>query len=84
MAWLESPSAMRAGTACSRSVGRSSPRAGGVPGSSRAGAGGAEAVSGGGLDGLRRRMAVFDGTLDIASPSGGPTRVRLAVPCESL
>ncbi|MEU8344102.1 histidine kinase [Spirillospora sp. NPDC048832] len=47
------------------------------------GAGGAGAVSGGGLDGLRRRMAVFDGTLDIASPAGGPTRVRMAVPCES-
>ncbi|MEU5993147.1 histidine kinase [Spirillospora sp. NPDC047418] len=47
------------------------------------GTGGAEAVSGGGLDGLRRRMAVFDGTLEIASPSGGPTRVRMEVPCES-
>jgi signal transduction histidine kinase len=47
------------------------------------GRGGAEAVSGGGLDGLRRRMAVFDGTLEIASPPGGPTRVRMAVPCAS-
>ncbi|GAA1894700.1 sensor histidine kinase [Actinomadura bangladeshensis] len=48
------------------------------------GRGGAQEAPGGGLDGLRRRMAVFDGTLEIASPSGGPTRVRLAVPCESL
>ncbi|MEU6427225.1 histidine kinase [Microbispora sp. NPDC046973] len=47
------------------------------------GGGGAGMRAGGGLDGLRRRLAVFDGTLEITSPAGGPTRVRMAVPCES-
>ncbi|ATZ29021.1 Sensor histidine kinase DesK [Streptomyces lavendulae subsp. lavendulae] len=46
------------------------------------GRGGADARPGGGLAGLRRRLAVFDGTLAITSPQGGPTRVRMAVPCE--
>jgi len=40
--------------------------------------------AGGGLEGLRRRLAVFDGTVQISSPAGGPTRVKVAVPCESL
>ncbi|MFC6064276.1 sensor histidine kinase [Streptomyces ochraceiscleroticus] len=48
------------------------------------GRGGAEEQAGGGLAGLRRRLAVFDGTLEITSPPGGPTRVRMALPCESL
>ncbi|MEV1171783.1 histidine kinase [Nonomuraea sp. NPDC049784] len=48
------------------------------------GRGGAGMRAGGGLDGLRRRLAVFDGTLEITSPAGGPTRVRMVVPCESL
>ncbi|WP_405681636.1 sensor histidine kinase [Streptomyces sp. NBC_01238] len=48
------------------------------------GRGGADVRAGGGLVGLRRRLAVFDGTLEITSPPGGPTRVRMAVPCESL
>ncbi|MFI0904196.1 sensor histidine kinase [Streptomyces sioyaensis] len=48
------------------------------------GRGGAELRSGGGLDGLRRRLTVFDGTVEITSPPGGPTRVRMAVPCASL
>ncbi|NNG89624.1 sensor histidine kinase, partial [Streptomyces cacaoi] len=47
------------------------------------GRGGADDRPGGGLDGLRRRLAVFDGVLTITSPPGGPTRVRMAVPCES-
>lgn len=47
------------------------------------GRGGADDRPGGGLDGLRRRLAVFDGVLRITSPPGGPTRVRMAVPCES-
>ncbi|MFI0975583.1 sensor histidine kinase [Streptomyces sp. NPDC021093] len=46
------------------------------------GRGGAGVRPGGGLDGLRRRLAVFDGTLEITSPAGGPTRVRMVVPCE--
>ncbi|MFI9206022.1 sensor histidine kinase [Streptomyces sp. NPDC053048] len=48
------------------------------------GRGGADVRAGGGLSGLRRRLAVFDGTLEITSPAGGPTCVRMVVPCESL
>ncbi|RKN77616.1 sensor histidine kinase [Streptomyces klenkii] len=48
------------------------------------GRGGAGVRAGGGLAGLRRRLAVFDGTVEISSPPGGPTRVKMAVPCESL
>ncbi|GAA1979785.1 sensor histidine kinase [Amycolatopsis minnesotensis] len=47
------------------------------------GRGGAEERPGGGLAGLRRRLAVFDGTCEITSPRGGPTTVRMMVPCES-
>ena len=47
------------------------------------GRGGADASSGGGLAGLRGRLAVFDGSLEISSPAGGPTRARMVVPCES-
>ncbi|MFI7117520.1 sensor histidine kinase [Amycolatopsis sp. NPDC049868] len=46
------------------------------------GKGGANEQNGGGLAGLRRRLAVFDGDLKITSPVGGPTRVRMSVPCE--
>lgn len=45
------------------------------------GRGGANERPGGGLAGLRHRLAVFDGTLEITSPDGGPTRVRMVVPC---
>jgi signal transduction histidine kinase len=48
------------------------------------GRGGAGLRAAGGLAGLRRRLAVFDGALEITSPEGGPTRVRMMVPCESL
>lgn len=48
------------------------------------GRGGAGERADGGLAGLRRRLAVFDGTVEINSPAGGPTRVRMMVPCESL
>ncbi|OKI01951.1 two-component sensor histidine kinase [Streptomyces sp. CB02923] len=48
------------------------------------GYGGAFEGVGGGLAGLRRRLAVFDGALEITSPAGGPTRVRMMVPCASL
>ncbi|GHF55887.1 hypothetical protein GCM10018790_37240 [Kitasatospora xanthocidica] len=45
--------------------------------------GGAVTGAEGGLAGLRRRLAVFDGTLEISSPDGGPTRATMMVPCES-
>jgi signal transduction histidine kinase len=48
------------------------------------GRGGAAVNGGGGIAGLQRRIAVFDGTLDVSSPAGGPTRARMTVPCESL
>ncbi|MFI6325053.1 sensor histidine kinase [Nonomuraea sp. NPDC050556] len=48
------------------------------------GRGGADERSGSGLAGLRRRLAVFDGRVKISSPAGGPTRVTIVVPCESL
>lgn len=48
------------------------------------GLGGADVRADGGLAGLRRRLALFDGTLEVTSPAGGPTRVRMVVPCASL
>ncbi|MBT2224364.1 sensor histidine kinase [Nonomuraea sp. NEAU-A123] len=48
------------------------------------GRGGAGVRAGGGLAGLHRRLAVFDGTLEITSPAGGPTRARMMLPCASL
>ena len=36
---------------------------------------------GGGLSGVARRLAAFDGTIAVASPDGGPTVVTLEVPC---
>ena len=44
------------------------------------GVGGAD-PSGGGLDGLRRRVEALDGTLSVVSPVGGPTIVRADMPC---
>ncbi|WP_158842427.1 sensor histidine kinase [Saccharothrix deserti] len=46
------------------------------------GRGGAAASEGGGLRGIERRLAAFDGTLGIASPVGGPTIVTMELPCE--
>jgi signal transduction histidine kinase len=37
-------------------------------------------VESGGLAGLRRRIAVFDGRLEITSPAGGPTLARIVLP----
>lgn len=45
------------------------------------GPGGALLRPGGGLDGIRRRIAAFDATLTIHSPAGGPTRITLKAPC---
>ncbi|MFC0437197.1 sensor domain-containing protein [Kutzneria buriramensis] len=45
------------------------------------GRGGASVEPGGGLHGLERRLAAFDGVLLVTSPLGGPTVVYLEVPC---
>jgi len=47
------------------------------------GRGGASLVPGHGLDATRRRLSVFDGKLLVNSPAGGPTTVRIEVPCGS-
>lgn len=46
------------------------------------GRGGAD-PAGSGLSGVARRLAAFDGTLDVASPVGGPTVITLEVPCRT-
>jgi signal transduction histidine kinase len=46
------------------------------------GRGGANAEVGGGLHGIDRRLAAFDGTMMIASPVGGPTIVTMELPCD--
>ena len=45
------------------------------------GVGGARLTPDGGLTGIERRLAAFDGGLALASPLGGPTIVTLTVPC---
>ncbi|HEX3722366.1 MAG TPA: ATP-binding protein, partial [Nitrolancea sp.] len=47
------------------------------------GVGGADATRGTGLAGLRDRLAAFDGTLTVNSPTGGPTRIHAELPCAS-
>ena len=47
------------------------------------GVGGAHLQPDGGLAGVARRLAVFDGTVEVSSPPGGPTRITLAVPSAS-
>ncbi|MBB6570806.1 sensor histidine kinase [Kribbella sandramycini] len=47
------------------------------------GVGGAVIRPGGGLYGIERRLAAFDGTLTVVSPSAGPTTVIMELPCES-
>ncbi|MFF1822650.1 sensor histidine kinase [Kribbella sp. NPDC058245] len=47
------------------------------------GVGGAVVRPGGGLYGIERRLAAFDGTLTVVSPSAGPTTVIMELPCES-
>ena len=44
------------------------------------GRGGASLATGGGLRGVERRLGVFDGTLRVDSPAGGPTVVTLQLP----
>ncbi|MFI6597620.1 sensor histidine kinase [Nonomuraea sp. NPDC050536] len=45
------------------------------------GDGGVDPANGTGLRGIQSRLAVFDGTIAVDSPPGGPTRVHLEVPC---
>lgn len=53
------------------------------------GVGGAEAAGdaggtgGSGLRGIRQRVAAHDGTVRVASPAGGPTRIEAVLPCGS-
>jgi signal transduction histidine kinase len=47
------------------------------------GCGNATPSSGGGLAGLARRLAMFDGTLSLDSPAGGPTHATMTVPWTS-
>jgi signal transduction histidine kinase len=37
--------------------------------------------AGGGLRGIERRLAAFDGVLAVSSPPGGPTAVTMEIPC---
>jgi signal transduction histidine kinase len=46
------------------------------------GRGGATMPPGGGLDGIERRLAAFDGTVIVASPFGGPTIVTMELSCD--
>jgi signal transduction histidine kinase len=45
------------------------------------GRGGADPEQGSGLRGIEHRLEAFDGTVQISSPSGGPTVVTMEVPC---
>ncbi|MBG0853860.1 sensor histidine kinase [Streptomyces spinoverrucosus] len=46
------------------------------------GCGGADASAGTGLTGLADRVSVLDGRLSVSSPPGGPTLLRVELPCE--
>jgi signal transduction histidine kinase len=45
------------------------------------GRGGACLGPGGGLEGLAARVASLDGTFELTSPQGGPTRIEAVIPC---
>jgi signal transduction histidine kinase len=45
------------------------------------GRGGARLDPGGGLAGLAARVAALDGTFELSSPAGGPTRIEAVIPC---
>ena len=47
------------------------------------GRGGARRVPGSGLEGLAQRVEALDGTLEVDSPAGGPTKVVARLPCAS-
>ncbi|MDW4905656.1 sensor domain-containing protein [Streptomyces sp. ADMS] len=46
------------------------------------GRGGADPGGGSGLTGLADRVSVLDGRLSLSSPPGGPTLLRVEIPCE--
>jgi signal transduction histidine kinase len=46
------------------------------------GRGGARAGEGSGLTGLADRVSVLDGRLALSSPPGGPTLLRVEIPCD--
>ncbi|MFF8810929.1 sensor histidine kinase [Streptomyces pactum] len=48
------------------------------------GSGGADPAGGTGLTGLADRVAVVDGALTVDSPAGGPTLLRVEIPCTPL
>lgn len=48
------------------------------------GGGGADPAGGTGLTGLADRVSVVDGTLTVDSPPGGPTLLRVEIPCTPL
>ncbi|MFJ8663645.1 histidine kinase [Streptomyces sp. NPDC093795] len=45
------------------------------------GQGGVDETRGSGLAGIRGRVAAFDGTTEVSSPPGGPTTIRVELPC---
>jgi signal transduction histidine kinase len=47
------------------------------------GHGGADEGHGSGLTGIRRRVEAYDGRLTLTSPPGGPTTMRVELPCGS-
>lgn len=46
------------------------------------GRGGADVSRGSGLTGLADRVSVLDGTISVSSPAGGPTLLRVEIPCK--
>ncbi|MEU7895225.1 sensor histidine kinase [Nonomuraea sp. NPDC049152] len=46
------------------------------------GSGGADPAAGSGISGLADRIGVLDGTLSLSSPPGGPTTLRVRIPCD--
>nr|WP_221376978.1 sensor domain-containing protein [Actinoplanes polyasparticus] len=47
------------------------------------GRGGADEDAGSGITGIRRRVEAYDGSLTLTSPAGGPTTLRVELPCGS-
>ncbi|GAA0516586.1 hypothetical protein Ade02nite_25270 [Paractinoplanes deccanensis] len=47
------------------------------------GQGGADESHGSGITGIRRRVEAYDGSLSLTSPAGGPTTMRVELPCGS-